>query len=294
MPVRLAEANVTIVGLGLMGGSLAAALSGAGLGARPACREVVGVARRQSTLAMASDLRFIQRGTSDLAEGVREADVVVLATPVRDILAKLETIGPLLKPGCLVMDVGSTKQAVCEAMARLPEGVQPLGGHPMCGKESSGLTMAEPDLYRGKVFVLAPLERTSEEALEMGRALALAVGGMPLVLDAVRHDRLVAAISHLPYLLAVALVQATESLAEEDDLVWRLAASGFRDTSRVAAGDITMMMDILTTNREAVLASLDRAQAQLDDLRRLVAEVDVDGLKAHLQRARNRRREMFR
>ncbi|MHB1295483.1 MAG: prephenate dehydrogenase [Anaerolineae bacterium] len=294
MPVRLADASVTIVGLGLMGGSLAAALSGAGYGTEAACREVVGVARRQSTLAMARDLRFIQRGTRDLAEGVREADIVVLATPVRDILAKLEMIGPFLKPGCLVIDVGSTKQAVCQAMARLPQAVQPLGGHPMCGKESSGLTMAEPDLYRGKVFVLAPLERTSPEALELGRALALAVGAVPLVLDAARHDRLAAAISHLPYLLAVALVQATETLGREDDLVWRLAASGFRDTSRVAAGDVTMMLDILSTNREAVLDSLERAQTQLADLRRLLAEEDVDGLKARLESARNRSREMLR
>lgn len=256
MGFTLGEARVAVVGLGLMGGSLAAALSTMG-----ACREVVGVARRRSTLTTALDLRFIHRGTMDLREGVAGADVVVLATPVQDILAKIAVIGPMLKPGSLLMDVGSTKQAICRAMEAMPGHVQPLGGHPMCGKETSGLAMADPALYRDKVFVLSPLERTSAEALELGESLVRAVGAKPFILEPDRHDRLVAAISHLPYMLAVTLVNAAEAWAADDPMVWQLIASGFRDTSRVAAGNTAMMLDILASNRTHILEALGQAQA---------------------------------
>jgi prephenate dehydrogenase len=284
----LSQAQIAIIGLGLMGGSLAAALT-----AHHACGSVVGVARRSSTLQMARSLRFIDRGARDVQSGVREADLVVLATPVRDILDKLAQIGPWLKPGCVVLDIGSTKSAICQAMAQMPPHVQPLGGHPMTGKESSGITMAEPNLYRDRVFVLTPLARTAPGALALARELAEAVGARPLLLDAERHDRLVAAISHLPYMLAVTLVQAAAALADDDTLAWQLAAGGFRDTSRVAAGNIEMMMDILVTNRQPILQALRQAQAQLATLEADLLREDYDHLKSQLDAARERRREVF-
>ncbi len=164
---------------------------------------------------------------------MRDADVVVLATPVRTILRLLPEVGRHARPGALVLDMGSSKQQICAAMADLPAGLQPVGGHPMCGKEVAGFEAAEPDLYRGKVFVLCPLERTALSALAGASMLALAVGARPLRLDPAEHDRAVAAISHLPYAVAVALVNAVD--AGGDDTTWALAASGFRDTSRVAA-----------------------------------------------------------
>ena len=286
-PPTLAAAQVAIVGLGLMGGSLAAALS-----STQACRQVVGIARRRSTLTTALDLRFIHRGTADIQEGVREADIVILATPVRDILARIKALGPILKPGSLLLDIGSTKKVICEALGALPAHVQPVGGHPLCGKETSGLTMAEPTLYRDKVFVLSPLPRTSPAALALAQSLVLAIGARPLILDPERHDRLVAAISHLPYLLAVTLVNAAEAMAQGDALAWKLAASGFRDTSRVAAGDLTMMLDILATNRTPILEALHHAQAQLAALTRYLEENDDSHLQAALTAARNRRLEI--
>jgi prephenate dehydrogenase len=284
----LAEATVAIVGLGLMGGSLAAALSTA-----KACRRIVGVARRHSTLSMAQDLRFIQAGTSDVQQGVAEADIVILATPVRDVLDKIATLGPSLKPGVVLMDVGSTKSEVCRAMAALPAHVQPLGGHPMCGKETSGLAMADPGLYRERVFVLCPLERTSPGALALATALVRAVGGRPLQIDPQRHDRLVAAISHLPYLLAVTLLNAAADMAGEDALAWRLAAGGFRDTSRVGGGDVTMMLDILATNRGPILDAVRLAREELGALERSLQDGDFEGLQRLLEAARRRRLEVF-
>ncbi len=281
------DARVAIVGLGLMGGSLAAALS-----ASDRCREVVGVARRPSTCARALSLRFVDRATTNLEEGLSDADIVVLATPVHDILYKVETIGELLKPGCLLMDVGSTKGAICEAMVQMPPHVQPVGGHPMCGKETSGLTMAEPDLYQDSVFVLVPLERTAPEALALAKDLVGDIGASPLILDPERHDHIVAAISHLPYLLAVTLVNAAEELAHDDPLTWKLAAGGFRDTSRVAASGLTMMLDILRTNRGPVLKALDKAQEQLAFFSRCLEEGEFEDLEAALKAARDKRREM--
>lgn len=282
------NARVAIVGLGLMGGSLAAALS-----ASDCCREVVGVARRPSTCARALSLRFVARATTDLEEGVDDADIVVLATPVHDILNKVQTIGELLKPDCLLMDVGSTKGAICEAMVQMPAHVQPIGGHPMCGKETSGLTMAEPDLYQDSVFVLVPLERTAPEALALAKDLVEDIGARPLILDPERHDRIVAAISHLPYLLAVTLVNAAEGLARDDPLTWNLAAGGFRDTSRVAGSSLTMMLDILRTNRGPILDALDEAQEQLAFFSRCLEEGKFEDLEAALRVARDKRREMY-
>ncbi len=285
--MQLSEARVAIVGLGLMGGSLAAALR-----TRNACREVVGIARRQSSLNTALTLRFVHRGVTDVQDGVAEADLVVLCTPVGDILDKVHAIGPFLKPGAVLMDVGSTKSAICEAMADLPGGIQPVGGHPMCGKESSGLTMAEPDLYQDRVFVLCPLERTSAEARALAESLVRAVGARPTYLEPERHDRLVAAISHLPFMLAVTLVQAAEQLGEGDPLLWTLAAGGFQDTSRVAAGSVPMMMDILATNRIPILEALQQAQGDLATLTECLAQNDMTRMREMLETAAERRRRL--
>jgi len=283
---RLADAQVTIVGLGLMGGSLAGALRGQ-------CQAVVGVARRAEMVETALARGLVDRGTTDLARGVRQADVVVLATPVRVIVRQLAEIGPLLPEGCLLMDLGSTKAQIVAEMARLPGHVQPLGGHPMCGKEVSGIEAADSALYQGCTFILTPLPRTSEAALALGRALAEAVGASPLVLEPERQDYLVATVSHLPYLLACALVATADTTTSADPAAWEIVAGGFRDTSRVAGSDVTMMMDILLTNREEVLKALDTYQTQLRHLTRLVEAGDEKEMRAVLSTMRAKRKEMF-
>jgi prephenate dehydrogenase len=282
------DARVTIVGLGLMGGSLAGALK-----ANQACQEVIGVARRAETAAFAMEHGLVDRASTGLATEVAVADVVVLATPVRAIIELLPQVGQLAKPGCLVMDLGSTKAAIVEAMSALPERVQPVGGHPMCGKETSGLAAAEPSLYQGRVFVLTPLDRTDMGALDLARALVKVIGARPVVMGADRHDRLVATVSHLPYLVACGLVTTAEELAREEEELWQLAASGFRDTSRLAASGVNMMLDILLTNQEAVLEALGTCEVQLRNLARLIETGDEKGLQTTLHVIRTRRRAMF-
>jgi len=283
---KLPDAQVTVVGLGLMGGSLAGALRGR-------CRSVVGVARREETVETALARGLVDHGTTDLAEGVRGADIVVLATPVRVIMRQLRETAPLLPEGCLLMDLGSTKTQIVAAMARLPDHVQPLGGHPMCGKEKSGIEAADPNLYRGRTFILTPLKRTSKKALTLGRALARAVGAQPLVLEPERQDFLVATVSHLPYMLACALVATADATTSKDPAVWKIMAGGFRDTSRVAASDVSMMIDILLTNREEVLKALKTYEAQLHKLTRLVENGDEEELQSALATLRRKRLEMF-
>jgi prephenate dehydrogenase len=286
MAPHLEECQVAVVGLGLMGGSLAGALRGR-------CQEVVGVARRQEMVDEALAGGFVDRGTTDLAEGVGTANIVVLATPVRVILRQLAEIGPHLAGGCLLMDLGSTKAQIVAKMARLPGHIQPLGGHPMCGKEVSGLEAADPGLYRDRTFILTPLQRTSEAALALGCELALAIGAHPLVLGADRQDFLVATVSHLPYLLACALVATADATTSADPAAWEIVAGGFRDTSRVAGSDVTMMLDILLTNRVEVQKAVSTCQAQLGDLARLIEAEDEDALRQALTAIRETRLEMF-
>jgi prephenate dehydrogenase len=231
--------------------------------------------------------------TTDIAEGVQEADIVVLATPVRAILRILAEIGPMLPEGCLLMDLGSTKAEILEAMRELPGHVQPLGGHPMCGKEKSGIAVAEAGLFEGRTFILSPLARTSEAALETGKALARCAGAHPLVVEGERQDFLVGTMSHLPYLLACALVSTADATTSADPLAWKIVAGGYRDTSRVAGSDVTMMLDILMTNREEVVKAARLCVAQLERLTQLIEAGDEEQLRELLTYIRATRKEMF-
>jgi prephenate dehydrogenase len=282
----LQESHVSVIGLGLMGGSLAGAL-------RPRCRSITGVARRQETLDVASERKLIDHGTLTLARAVRDADIVVLATPVRTILTLLGEIGPLLPAGCLVTDMGSTKADIMSAMALLPAAIQPIGGHPLCGREVAGIGAAQPTLFDGQAFVLTPLPRTSEPAMELARAMVDAIGARPFLLDPQRHDRLVAVTSHLPYLVACGLMETAAATAVADPLVWELKASGFRDTTRLSASDVTMMRDILMTNRESVVGALEDCALQLGRLAALIGAGDEQGLTALLNSACDQRRNLY-
>lgn len=283
---ELTDARVAVVGLGLMGGSLAGALHGK-------CARVIGVARREETIESALSRGLIDDGTTDLATGVQGADIVVLATPVRTIIEQIEEIGPLLPSGCLVMDLGSTKAQIAGRMNDLPAGVQPIGGHPMCGREVAGIAAADPALYRGCTFILTPLARTSPAAIALGESLVQAVRAHPLILEPEQHDRLAATISHLPYLLACALVSTADALTSIDPAVWEIVAGGFRDTTRIAGSDVTMMLDILLTNRGEVLEALNTYRASVRKLAQLVASGEEEDLRQALDTIRTLRREMY-
>jgi len=284
----ISQARVCIVGLGLMGGSLGIALR-----SRHACRTVIGSGRRRDVCQQAVALNAVDEATTDAVAAVREADIIVLAAPVRTIIRLVGELGPHVQPSALLMDIGSTKAAIMQAAESLPRHVQVVGGHPMCGKERAGIAAADPDLYQGAVFCLTPLERTRAEALSLAGDLVRAVGARPLVVEPQRHDALVGAISHLPYLMATALTTTAAGVAATDPLIWQLAASGFRDTSRLAASDVDMMLDILLTNRPAVTEALSSFRDKLDELQHLLDSGDEQALQQMMQAAQRRRRGMF-
>lgn len=272
-----------------MGGSLGLALK-----QRRVCRTVVGLVRRPEAGREAETLGAVDWATTEPAAALNEADLVIFSTPVRVIMRQVREFVPFYKAGAIITDMGSTKQAILAAMETLPATVYPIGSHPMCGKEQAGLTVAEGTLYEGAPWILTPLERTPAAVVECVHHLALAVGARPRRLAAGRHDRLVAAISHLPYALAVALVLAAKQMGDHDPAVWEVAASGFRDTSRVAASDVTMMLDILLTNPAAVGELLRTTQSQLDQLAQAIESGDETGLRTMLERAARQRRELYR
>jgi prephenate dehydrogenase len=282
--MRLSEATVAIYGLGLMGGSLALALRGK-------CRHVVGVGRRPEAARKAVDVGAVDSSTCNLAAAAAHADIVVLATPVRDIVATIPLAAEAMRPGALLMDLGSTKREVVAAMDSVPHEILAVGGHPMCGKEAGGLDSADDTLFRGATFVLTPTARTTGEALALATELAEAAGACPLVLDAERHDRAVAVVSHLPYLLAATLVHAEAQSHLQDPVVQALAATGFRDTTRLASSQVDMMLDILLTNRDAVTRVLNLFEASLADMR--AALRDPQALRKWMEQAQAERARVF-
>ncbi|MFN8529454.1 MAG: prephenate dehydrogenase/arogenate dehydrogenase family protein [Anaerolineae bacterium] len=275
--------HLAIVGLGLMGGSLALAL-------RPYVETITGVDPRTESRRYALDHKIVDYATDDLKTGVEDADVCILAAPVRVILSIVQgRIGAYLRANTLLIDIGSTKEDICSAMGRLPIGIQAVGGHPMTGKEVSGIEVADRDLYRGKPFVLCATRRNTPAARLRALSMVEALGAVPVELDAHRHDEAVGAISHLPYLLSAALVLTVAYEAQADETAWNLAAGGFRDMSRLAAQDLDMMTDILTTNTQAVATQLAHFRMQLAMLEAMLISKDETKLTELLQAARQAR-----
>lgn len=272
--------KLAIVGTGLIGGSFALALKQAG-----AVGEVLGVGRNASSLAHAQQLGLIDRAVDWIAAG--QADCILLAIPVGDTEAVLAQLLPHLKPGAIVTDAGSTKGNVIAAAravmnARFSDFVP---GHPIAGSEQNGPLAARADLYQAKKVVLTPEPDTNVSALAIVRALWEATGAQVEILDAALHDRIFAAVSHLPHLAAFALVDEL-ACRTDSDAFFRFAASGFRDFTRIAGSSPEMWRDIALANREAVLAELDAYLSALQALRQSVAAGDADALLEMFSRAR--------
>ncbi len=276
---ELTKARVAIVGLGLMGGSLALALKGK-------CAELLGYGPRQPSLDIALRDGFVTSASTDPADILPKADVIVLASPIPAILELLAHLGDYVPQPCIVIDLGSSKRDVLKAMAGLPERIDPIGGHPICGKEVLSIANADKNLYHDAPFVLTPLERTGRRARSCGEQLAAAVGARAIWLDAAAHDADIAATSHLPYLLASALALATPPQAAI------LVGPGFRSSSRLAATPQTMMLGVLESNRDNLLAALARFRERLDAFEVALIAEDLPALRSLLERAETAHREL--
>lgn len=272
--------TLALVGAGLIGGSFALALKQAG-----AVHTVLGVGRSPARLTVARELGLIDRAVDWTEAG--QADVILLALPVGETEAVLRQLAPHLKPGAIITDAGSTKMnVVAAAYAALgTRAVDFVPGHPIAGSERSGPGAARADLYRGRRVVLTPQADTRADAVAMVRALWEATGAQVETLDAAQHDRIFAAVSHLPHLAAFALVDDLAARADSE-LFFRFAASGFRDFTRIAASSPEMWRDIALANRPALLAELDGYIAALLTLRQALNDEDAVALLTMFSRAR--------
>ena len=288
LPRKLADCRVAVVGLGLIGASLCMDLTRLGV-----CREVRGISRSSQTVARGIRNGVIDQGTTRLLSGVAGADIVVLAAPVRTVIRQIGEIGNNLKEGAIVVDVGSTSSAVTVAMAELPSHVQPISTHPMAGKETNGFDSAEAGLFANAIWVITPLPRTSQLAVDIFTQLVHSVGAHPQELDAETHDRIVSAISHIPFLLSSALVRTVADVGKKEPGVWELAAGGFRDTSRVAASEASVFLDILMTNRENIGQQLDVFVKEITYLRQLLEAPDEEELVKRLSENRKFRKDWY-
>lgn len=254
---HLAECQVAIVGLGLMGGSLAMALRGH-------CKSLLGCDLDKEALKLAREKDVVDVADSNLEAILPQADFIILATPVRTILDLLITIPEFLQEPAVIMDLGSTKTEIVQAMEGLPHALDPVGGHPMCGKEKSGLENANGDLFQGAPFALSALSRTTPRARSLAEEMIQVIGAKPLWMEPEIHDEWVAATSHLPYLLSVALTSATP--LEVSSLV----GPSFQSATRMAASNPKMMTDIFLTNQDQVLKAIRRFTNKLENLETLI------------------------
>lgn len=276
---HLAESKIAIIGLGLMGGSLA-------LGLKGKCAALFGCDPHLPTLEIALSQHIVDYADSNPATLLPEVDLVILSAPVPAILTLLEQLESFTPNPCIVMDLGSTKKLIVAAMARLPKRFDPIGGHPICGKEKLSLANAERTLYYAAPFLLTPLERTSPRALSAAEQLIAALGAQKKIVRAAEHDEMLAATSHLPFLLSSALTLATPPAAAA------FVGPGFKSASRLAGTAPSMMLGVLQSNRQNVLNSISEFQRQLDKLKSVLVDEDDEKLEAILTAAQRAHQQL--
>ena len=258
--------KITIIGTGLIGTSMALALKRTQMKDLQLVGTDFDVAARNG----AQKMRAFDRIEGRLASAVRDADLVVLATPIMAMKDLMEGMADDLQEGCVVTDVGSSKKVVLEwAQTYLPKKVEFVGGHPMAGKETAGPESADPDLFKDRAYCIVPSPFAGQRAVSQITALAEAVGARPYFIGVDEHDSYVAAASHLPFLLSIALVGSASKSANWEDIA-QVASSGFRDMTRLASGDTVMHRDICVSNPEPIVAWIDAFIRELYEIRKML------------------------
>ena len=282
--------KIALIGIGLIGGSIALAARRAGLAG-----EIVAATRRAETAAIANKLKLVDHCGIDLAAACEGADMVIVCTPVGACGAAAKAIAPALKEGCIVSDVGSVKQSVIKTMTpHLPAGVHFVPTHPVAGTENSGPEAGFAELFDGRWTILTPLPDSDPKVVDRVEAFSKGRGSQVDRLDPADHDRILAITSHLPHLIAYTIVGTADDLGGHLNAeVLRFAAGGFRDFTRIAASDPTMWRDIFLNNREAVLEVLARFQEDLFYLQRAIRWGEGDKLFDLFSRTREIRRALI-
>lgn len=281
--------RVALIGLGLIASSMAQAMRKDGLAA-----EIVGTARSSETRAIAREMGLCDRLTDTAAEAVKDADLVVLATPVGAMGGIAAEIGAHLAPGATVTDVGSVKREVVRAVSsHLPDPAQFIPGHPLAGTEHSGPRAGFPTLFRNRWCILVPPEGADPDAVDRLRRLWEAMGSNVDLMDPEHHDLVLAVTSHAPHLIAYTMVGVADDMRRvTDSEVIKYSAAGFRDFTRIAASDPTMWRDVFLTNKDATLEILGRFTEELFALQRAIRTGDGEHLHDYFTRTRAIRRSI--
>jgi len=281
--------RVAIIGLGMIGGSIALALKKS----KVKGLQVIGIPRREETLKEALKAGAIDEGTTDYKKGVAGADVVFICTPINLVLPIIRQIAPYLKKGAIVSDVGSSKaDIVGQAEKILAKRAFFIGGHPMAGKETVKFAAAEPGLFQGRVWILTKTTKTDARALAAVSRLAGLMGARVIKIDPQTHDLVVAAVSHMPLAVAAALVNTIAGEGKKE-LMAKIAASGFRDTTRIASGDPLLGLDMFISNKKAVLKMISAFKKALTNLEREIIEGKREKIRATLTKAKKLRDHIY-
>ena len=280
--------KITIIGVGLIGGSLGLALKEKNPNSR-----IVGI-DKQEIIEKAIAQGAIDEGIVNLEEGIKEADIIIIATPVKTILNILTQINPFLKKGCLVTDTGSTKQQIVQKANKvLSKDIFFVGGHPMAGSEKYGIESAYPYLFHNKTYILTPTHKSNLGALEKISLLIKMIGAKKLILDPLEHDRIVSAVSHLPQIIAVSLINAIgeSALRGNNNNYFKAAGEGFKDMTRIASSPYKMWEDICDTNQENILEMIQEFKNYLEVMEDKLKN-DPNSLKEEFQKASKLRKTL--
>lgn len=277
--------TIAIVGLGLIGGSLAAALRES----HPDW-EIVGINRSSEPLVYALNNDIVTRTTQSIEAGIADADLIFVATPVGMIIPMIERIAKACKPGAIVTDVGSTKAAIVfEAEKILGDNAHFVGGHPMAGSEKSGVEAARSDLFKNAFYILTPTDKTDTEALRKVHQIVSGLNAYVLALSPGEHDRTIAAISHVPHFTSACLVEVAQRYISKSKDLMQIAAGGFRDMTRIAAGNPGMWCDIAMANRTAISEGLMELASEISQTARDIEAGDAAAITDLLKRAQETR-----
>jgi len=280
--------NVTIIGVGLIGGSLARVLKAKDLAVR-----ITGAGRSRATLEQALKLGVIDRMGNGPAQSVEDADLVVLASPVGTFEKIVGEIGPHLKPGAVLTDVGSVKAAIIKKIeSAISPGSHYVPAHPIAGREKSGVTESTETLFQGRRCILTPTARTDQKALEAIHDMWTAAGAEVTVMDADLHDKVFAAVSHLPHVAAFAMMCAVAELNTGTEDYIQFSGAGFRDFTRIAASSPEMWKDICLMNRDNLIPMIDRYLFSLNKFKREISSQDEKRLEKHLKESSDARKRL--
>ncbi len=277
--------RITIIGLGLIGGSLARALKRAAL-----CKSITGYGRREAALRQAVEIGVIDYYSLDAREAVADADLVVLATPLSTTETLMRTIADALKPECIITDVGSAKGVVVAAArkALADRLAYFVPAHPVAGTEKSGVEASFAELFEKHIVIITPLAETGRSARDRVAAMWRGVGASVVDLEIGHHDEVLAATSHLPHVLVYTLIDCLARMQDKEE-IFAYAAGGFADFTRVASSSPEMWRDICLANGASLLAVLDNFEQHLNGVREAIADADGDSLMKIFSRAKQAR-----